>query len=398
MARSRSESVSSSTEDKARRQRKGKAQPPPRHIDTSALSSLLNSCVLGLPAERQAAVLDSARMLERAGVEERAGVVIGLQQSYGNAHVQRILRSVRQRRDMASAPAAPRQDIQCAPGAGDKKGSAGGLLKMRPPESAPDKAQFAEQVKGKSESLLSPSSEQCEELARKWALTWLILQKFPQPEQGPVAQLISALKGKVKESASRGEAYLTDPSRIDEVAGLKAFDDILKRLARPGKEDISAKEMAEAKEKLSEALNKALESTKFFPKWKKNIEEKVKEHWPALALSCAALVGSMVAQAAYSGKWNSVGALAEKLPGLVDKEIEIDKNWKLIVALQESKPIGSEGKGAVIGISPALGLRYTFADGKTMELSGTANFRFATEKSAPFNIRHGAFFGLKGTF
>lgn len=288
--------------------------------------------------------------------------------------------------------------IQRAPDAkgGKPEPKGPGLLRMR--ESEPDQAQ---KVKRKGESLLTPSPELCEELAKKWALTWLIMQKFPEPEEPVLNQLVNALKGKVSKWAPKGQSYLRDPARADEVASTKAVTSVLKQLAKgkpEEKEALSEKELKEAKEKLSEALTKALDSTKFFPKWKKNIEEKAKEHWPMLAIAGAGLVGGLVAQAAQTGKWGNVATLAEQLPSLVDTTIDIDEHWKLVIALKESKPIGKEGGATVIAIKPALGLQYKFDDGKTIELSGTANFRFATERAAPFRMRHETFFGLGGTW
>ena len=324
----------------------------------------------------------------RGGVQRAAASSQGARESKPDAGLQR--RPVGQ--------AGSSNAIQRAPDAkgGKPEPKGAGLLRMR--KSEPDQAQ---EVKRKGQSLLTPSPELCEELARKWALTWLIMQKFPEPEEPVLNQLVNALKGKVSKWAPKGQSYLKDPARADEAARTEAVTSVLKQLAKgkpEEKEALSEKEMKEAKEKLSEALTKALDSTKFFPKWKKNIGEKAKEHWPMLAIAGAGLVGGLVAQATQTGKWGNVATLAEQLPSLVDTTIDIDEHWKLVIALKESTPIGKEKGATVIAIKPALGLQYKFDDGKTIELSGTANFRFATETAAPFRMRHEAFFGLGGTW
>lgn len=104
-------------------------------------------------------------------------------------------------------------------------------------------------------------------------------------------------------------------------------------------------------------------------------------------------MGGLLAQAASSSKWETVGSLAEQLPSLVDTDI--DKHWKLIIALKESRPIGKEGGGTVIGVNPHIGLRYTFDDGKTVEFFGSMNLRFATEEAAPFGMRYSGLLGIK---
>ena len=331
-------------------------------------------------------------------------VVSGLQTSYGNAYVQRVVNQMRGREYTEYARRTPgHTDIQRSPDTegGDKKPAESNLLRMRSEGPIADKTSPIGELrlKLKSEALFMPSPELCEELARKSALTWIILQKFPEPEESVMSQFITALKGKVKDSASKGQSDLTDPTLIYEFAQLEAFLAVFKQGAKLGKkEDLSAKEMKEAKDKLTEALGKALESTRFFAKWKNNIEAKAKEYWPELLAAGVAVGGIMVAQAAQSGQWENVSALADKLPGLVDQTIDIGDNWKLKLSLKESKPFGEEGKGTVIGLSPAVGLQYTYGDGKTIELAGTANLRFATEKGAPFGMRYGAFLGLTGTF
>lgn len=400
-----------------------------RASEASFLDALLGTSMLEPPIERHAAIMSDPRFYHPANAPTSSRIVNRLHQTYGNGHVQRVKDYIQAKRTEAGSKSKgkgrvqravpsvqvgreskPNAGLQRRPGSqagssnaiqrapdaegGKPEPKGPGLLRMREPDQA-------QKVKRKGQSLLTPSAELCEDLAKRWALKWISMQRFPKPEEPVLNQLVNALKGKVNKWAPRGQKYLTDPARAEEVARTKAVRSVLKQFAKgkpEKKEGLSAKEMEEAKKNLSKALTKALDSTKFFPKWKKNIGEKAKEHWPMLAIAGAGLVGGLVAQAAQTGKWGNVATLAEQLPSLVDTTIDIDEHWKLVIALKESTPIGKEKGATVIAIKPALSLQYKFDDGKTIELSGTANFRFATERAAPFRMRHETFFGLGGTW
>lgn len=258
--------------------------------------------------------------------------------------------------------------------------------------------------------LLLPTPDLCQELAEKWANEWLTAKGLSKvaPQEPVLVQLVTALKGNVEKWTRKGPAYTFDPLRAEEAARLKQWQAILKRYkkvatAEPGKEEEALEkreeeQLEEIKDTVLDAFKKALESTRFYSRWKDNLEEVAKDNWPILAIVGGTAVGGLLAEAIKSGKWDTMETLSGLLPELADTDVEIDNHWRLMIAFKESPAIGKEGGGTVIGLSPYLGLRYTFDDGRTLEFFGNINLRLAPNAAGLFSLRTMGFFGVKGTF